>query len=176
MTDSEATRLWACLKVLWPGDGRLAEGWQRRWRERYDGVAVETVCEALRFISDETDPIKPTFEMVDAYLAQWAIHNPGAREVAKPASPAEEEAMRQRAQKALDGDDEVDALCDWLHREQPETFAEIARQKLEQQPEEVRALISRKPFIRSRILRREVAAHARAHGLVKGGLFAEASR
>ena len=84
--------------------------------------------------------------------------------------------MRERTRQALDGDAEVDALCEWLHTENPDLFAEIAREKLAQQPEDVRALISRKPFIRSRILRREVAAHARAHGLVPGGLFQEASR
>lgn len=174
MTDTEATQLWACLKVLWPGDGRLPEGWQRRWREHYEHVAVDTVCEALRFISDKSDPIRPTFDMVDQWLATWAICNPGQRPVGIAATPEQEAEMRTKVwadtpEQAADRE-----VCLSLDRSE---FDRIAREEIAKFSPDVQALPSYRKdrdLMLSNHIRSLVAAHARAHGLVAGGLFQEA--
>lgn len=167
MNDAEAAKLWACLKVLWPGDGRLPEGWQKRWREHYDQVAVDTVCEALRFISDKSDPIRPTFDMVDQWLATWAICNPGQRPVGVAATDEQSREMRDRVwadtpEQAADRE-----VCQSLDRAE---FDRIAREEIAKFPPDVQALPSYRKgrdLMLSNHIRSLVAAHARAHGLVK---------
>lgn len=155
MTDEEAVKLWACLKVLWPGENRLPEGWQRRWREHFENASVETVCEALRSISDKSDPIRPTLDMVDEWLGRWAIVTPGLRRIGVPATPEQEAEMRERSRMALEGDAEVDAYCEAMPDEE---FDAIAKQILPTLMPALRELIvsRRRPLKRSRVLRREV--------------------
>lgn len=160
----------------WPSERFPDEDYQQFWIRYFQNYDPETVADAIRALILESDPYLPTCERVLEILKGWAVVPFGhvAKTVAVPATPEQEAEMRSRWREACEGDTEVDALCDWLHREKPEQFAAIAREKLAEQPAEVRALASGKPLIRSRIIRREVAAHARAHGLVQGGLFQEA--
>lgn len=160
----------------WPRE-RFPEGFQSFWDSQFEGYTDQTVADAIDAVRMKSDPFVPTCDMVREILHEWGIA-PAKRDV--PAWDRLDylrvKAERDRIQAQQDDDERIcEAMSD-------ATFETLARQEIAKFEPDVRAFRCYSPhrkvgeLRRSRRLLALVAAHARAHGLVKGGLFQEASR
>ena len=158
----------------WPADRFPKQDYAAFWCWKFKDYPPHVVAEAIGVLIMESDPFAPTCEEVTRILERLGM---------KPDVAAWDKLNFLRVKAERDAikaqQDEDDAICNAMS---DATFETLARAEIAKFDADVQAFRCYSPHRKVDDLRRSkhltslVAAHARVHGLVRGGLFQEASR
>ena len=158
----------------WPAE-RFPSGYRDYWDSVFSGYLERTVADAIDAVRMESDPYVPTCEMVRRVLTEWGVSKPAAR-----SDPSWQDVLNERnrqERKAIER--EQKANRDLCNRLSDDDFARIAREHIAMFDKDVRDLpcysVLKTPaqLRKSNYLTSLVAAHARAHGLVRSPVLEE---
>lgn len=153
----------------WPIE-RFPDGFQTYWESAFAGYIEQTVADAIDAVRMESDPYLPTCEMVRRVLSEWGIARPAESQGPPSWDRIAYEKTRDECRAIAAEQAANREVCDGLA---DADFERIAREQIALFGAEVQALPCYSPtrtveqLRKSNYLNSLVAAHARAHGLVR---------